>query len=337
MKLFRIHLAACMCFYHVLYVICYRSRLRPRAALIVGQRMKVVATVTRWATIFLQMIVWMKASVWIAPTMLTECWSQRYIFCLPTAQKLIKPPSLLVACWGECLYFISIKEVSYHTAKHGSFFILVTNQENMYRKLNDLHNSLIPNVSQKRFSVSTFLTIYWLTIVYLLPFWILRVCWRLNCSLLWSILGALLVVITMPTLNPSVMASGTVSMINMLARSAFGFELPELLTYFELDLTKHSCLVDRFQLLSLHFYWIDHSRWYQEDVWGVLREQRLLLQCLCKVGSVYYTILMNGLEGTRTMVSCSLFFFCLCIFYNNKRGPNPLCCPDVCLFFVKIS
>lgn len=86
----RIHLAACMCFHHFLHVICYRSRLRQRAALIVGQRMKVVATVIRWATIFLQMIVWMKASVWIAPTMQTECSSQRYIFCLPTAQKLIK-------------------------------------------------------------------------------------------------------------------------------------------------------------------------------------------------------------------------------------------------------
>lgn len=60
--------------------------------------------------------------------------------------------------------------------------------------------------------------IYYLPIFYLLLFWILRVCRRLNCSLLWSILGALLVVITMPTSNPSVMASGTVSMINMLAR-----------------------------------------------------------------------------------------------------------------------
>lgn len=37
------------------------------------------------------------------------------------------------------------------------------------------------------------------------------------------------------------------------------------------------------------------------------------------------------------MVFCSLFFFRLCTFSNNRRGPNPLCCPDVHPFFVKIS
>lgn len=53
---------------------------------------------------------------------------------------------------------------------------------------------------------------------------VLRVCWPLSCSLSWSILGVLQVATTMPASNPSVMASGTVSMINTLARSASTLE-----------------------------------------------------------------------------------------------------------------
>lgn len=30
----------------------------------------------------------------------------------------------------------------------------------------------------------------------------------------------------------------------------------------------------------------DHPGWYQENIWGILREQRLLLRCLCKVSCV---------------------------------------------------
>lgn len=40
--------------------------------------MKAVATVTRWATIFPPMIVWMRASAWTAPAAQRGCWSQRW-------------------------------------------------------------------------------------------------------------------------------------------------------------------------------------------------------------------------------------------------------------------
>lgn len=87
-----------------------------------------------------------------------------------------------------------------------------------------------------------------------------------------------------------------------------------------LNLTKHSYSLDQFQPLFLLFYWTDHSRGYQEDIWGVLREQRLLLQCLCKVGSVNHMIPPNGLGGTRTMVLCSLFSFASAPFITTNVG-----------------
>lgn len=211
--------AACLCFHRAPRVICYRNRLRRRAALIVGQRMKVVATVTRWATIFPQTIVWMKASVWIAPTMQTECWNQRYFFFCPLrVEGLIS----LLLCWLSFGWNV----LTLFWSKKCLSLILYSKT---YIGTNALHTSINPpyNVSWKRVQSGkgyTFLTIDgFINVLYPLPFGLFRVCWRLSCSLSWSILGALLVVITMPTLSPSVMASGTVSMINMLARSVFGF------------------------------------------------------------------------------------------------------------------
>lgn len=46
------------------------------------------------------------------------------------------------------------------------------------------------------------------------------------------------------------------------------------------------CARNHHQCASVLFCWPDHPRRYQEDVWWVLREQRLLLQCLCKVSCV---------------------------------------------------
>lgn len=48
------------------------------------------------------------------------------------------------------------------------------------------------------------------------------------------------------------------------------------------------CALNHCQCVSVHFCWADHPRWYQEDIWWILREQRLLLQCLCKVSCVWY-------------------------------------------------
>lgn len=75
----------------------------------------------------------------------------------------------------------------------------------------------------------------------------------------------------------------------------------------------------------MHYYWTDHSRWYQEDIWGGLREQRLLLQCLCEVGSGWYVwfgiyknngflVLLGGFLGGGTPP------FIRCIFYNCGRS-----------------
>lgn len=122
MKL-RIHLAAFMWFNHVLHVICYRSRLRRRAAPIVGQRMRVVATVTRWATIFLQTIVWMKAFVWIAPTMQTGCWSQRYIFLPAYCTEIVLASFFVSFLLGGMSLFWSKK----FPRQKACFFILVKN------------------------------------------------------------------------------------------------------------------------------------------------------------------------------------------------------------------
>lgn len=36
----------------------------------------------------------------------------------------------------------------------------------------------------------------------------------------------------------------------------------------------------------VHFCQTDHPGWYQENIWGILREQRLFLRCLCKVSCV---------------------------------------------------
>lgn len=65
---------------------------------------------------------------------------------------------------------------------------------------------------------------------------------------------------------------------------------------------------------SVHFCWTDHPRWYQEDIWWILREQRLLLQCLCKVGCashlsvtltglIYITCLLNSCLWSAVMMN----------------------------------
>lgn len=62
------------------------------------------------------------------------------------------------------------------------------------------------------------------------PLCVLRVCWPLSSSPSWFILGVLRAATTTPASNPLVMASGTVSMINTLARSALSKGHAEWLT-----------------------------------------------------------------------------------------------------------
>lgn len=72
---------------------------------------------------------------------------------------------------------------------------------------------------------------------------VLRVCWPLSSSPSWFILGALRAATTTPASNPSVMASGTVSMINTLARSALSKGHAEWLTAALLIVAYNNCLL----------------------------------------------------------------------------------------------
>lgn len=81
------------------------------------------------------------------------------------------------------------------------------------------------------------------------PLCVLRVCCPLSCSLLWFILGVLLVAITMPTSNRLVMASGTVSTINTSVRSVICFVLKD--HFMQNDIL--NCITADHQ--SLLFFW----------------------------------------------------------------------------------
>lgn len=74
------------------------------------------------------------------------------------------------------------------------------------------------------------------------------------------------------------------------------------------------------------FWLADHPGWYQKDIWGILREQRLLFQCLCKVCCLSYLSHMISLQyidfGNRTVMNFELepVIYCICVQKEKQEG-----------------